>query len=200
MPKNYPYSDVLFDYAEFLRQADTAGSIAKNPRTDRKVVILGGGASAICIAYELLRTGVKIVAIIVPEDEKPQFRAGRCFSYQFEGNEKFLAEMGILTSPDATEKEMRMRRLVEDVYHINEEFAKYLVPIDNDYEKNTVFIDWTNEQNYRGAFKLDQPGQGSKTQNIFLDYLKKGDTDDDSRVFIAGVILLLIIRCLVEHL
>lgn len=67
-------------------------------------------------------------------------------------------------------KEARIKRLVRDVSSFEPTFAKYLVPIDNDYEKNTVFINWSDQEFYRGAFKLNRPGQSAETQAAFTQF------------------------------
>ena len=83
------------------------------------------------------------------------------------------------------DNETRIKTLVEDVRQIDETFASWLVPLDDDYHKNTIFIDWMAEENYHGAFKLNLPKQSRLLQQIYNNFNLAGTTDDPL-VYIAG--------------
>lgn len=102
IPYNYPYSDTLFDYAEFLRTVEKNGGIGQVTDTDVTVAIIGTGAGGITTAYELLRSGVKNVTLYTPDDigERPY---GRCQSVPFDNQQDpdhpVLAELGAMRFP-----------------------------------------------------------------------------------------------------
>ena len=83
------------------------------------------------------------------------------------------------------DNETRIKMLVEDVKRIDPDFAAHLVPLDGDYDKYTIFIDWMNEPNYHGAFKLNQPKQDRLLQRSYAFYLQAG-TPDDPFLYLAG--------------
>ena len=82
--------------------------------------------------------------------------------------------------------EARIKRLVEDVKQIDSDFASHLVPLDGDYDKNTIFIDWMTEPNYHGAFKLNHPKQDLLLQRAFSFYLRASAEYGDPYIYLAG--------------
>ncbi len=83
------------------------------------------------------------------------------------------------------DKESRIKQLVEDVARISADFASFLVPLNGDYETNTVFIDWMSQADYHGAFKLNLPKQDRYLQRLYSDFLNAGSVGD-TYVYLAG--------------
>ena len=83
-------------------------------------------------------------------------------------------------------KSDRVKRLVADVAQTDPAFASYVVPVDGDYENNTMMIDWEQEPNYYGAFKLSFPGADILTQELFFQFQGALNAGSDSRVYMAG--------------
>ena len=83
------------------------------------------------------------------------------------------------------DKETRIKRLVEDVKQIDADFAARLVPLNEDYANNTIFIDWTAESSYHGAFKLNHPKQDRLLQEAYTFFLRAGKADDPF-IYLAG--------------
>ena len=83
------------------------------------------------------------------------------------------------------DKETRIKRLVEDVDQIDATFAANLVPLNGDYENNTIFIDWMDEPNYHGAFKLNYPKQDRLLQQSYSFFLMAGEPLDPL-LYLAG--------------
>ncbi len=102
VPKHFPYSDILFDYAQYMRDIENHQSIGTCTDAAVTVAILGTGAAGIISAYELLRSGVKNVHLYTPDDitYRPY---GRCHSVAFEKQtdpkHPVLAEMGAMRFP-----------------------------------------------------------------------------------------------------
>ncbi len=84
-----------------------------------------------------------------------------------------------------SDNEIRIKRLVEDVEQIDADFAAKLVPLDGDYDNNTIFIDWMAESNYHGAFKLNYPKQDRLLQESYT-FFKNAGTSKDINVYLAG--------------
>ena len=84
-----------------------------------------------------------------------------------------------------TDKEDRTKRLVEDVAQIDADFASYLVPLNGDYDTNTIYVDWMTEPDYHGAFKLNHPKQDRLLQMAYLWFKKAGVTSDPC-FYLAG--------------
>ncbi len=102
IPKHYPYSDILFDYAQYMRDIDTNNGIGTCTDDNITVAILGTGAAGVVSAYELLRSGVKNVHLYTPDDVQTR-PYGRCHSVAFDrqtdANHPVLAEMGAMRFP-----------------------------------------------------------------------------------------------------
>ena len=84
-----------------------------------------------------------------------------------------------------TDKEARIKVLVEDVKRIDPDFAAHLVPRNGDYDRYTIFIGWMSEPNYHGAFKLNHPKQDRLLQRSYAFYLQAGKSDDPF-LYLAG--------------
>lgn len=80
---------------------------------------------------------------------------------------------------------LRLARFKEAISTFDPEFAAQLVPLDNDYEKNVLFIDWELEPYYYGAFKLNRPGQAHFIDTAFFHF-KQSMTNNDPKVYLAG--------------
>lgn len=85
----------------------------------------------------------------------------------------------------SSDKETRIRRLVEDVKQIDADFAANLVPLNGDYTNNTIFIDWLTEPNYHGAFKLNYPKQDSLLQASYTFFMTACGSSDP-HFYLAG--------------
>ncbi len=103
VPKNFPYSDVLFDYAQFLRDVDTKGSIATYTGDKNiKVIVLGSGVAGVTATYELLRCGVDVTLITAENtsDDGAGRHYGRCDSTTFfKQSQRYFAERGAMRFP-----------------------------------------------------------------------------------------------------
>ena len=102
IPRNYPYADTLFDYADFLRAVEDNGGIAKYTADTGSVAIIGSGASGIVAGYELLRAGVPNVTVYSADDEKerPYGRMNdKPFKHQDKTGRKLVAELGAMRFP-----------------------------------------------------------------------------------------------------
>jgi tryptophan 2-monooxygenase len=84
------------------------------------------------------------------------------------------------------DKRTRVKRLVEDVGRTNPDFARHVVPIDNDYSAYTQVIDWQLEPHYYGAFKLNFPGNDQLSRTLFYQYLTCKTPAADPFVYLAG--------------
>lgn len=85
----------------------------------------------------------------------------------------------------SSDKETRIRRLVEDVKQIDANFAANLVPLNGDYKNNTIFIDWLTQPNYHGAFKLNYPKQDILLQAYYTFFMHAGGSADP-HLYLAG--------------
>lgn len=83
-------------------------------------------------------------------------------------------------------KRERVQRLVADVARTNPDFARHLVPIDNDFASHAVVIDWALEPHCHGAFKLNFPGDDELSRQLFYQYLGCREPATDPRVYLAG--------------
>jgi tryptophan 2-monooxygenase len=84
------------------------------------------------------------------------------------------------------DKRARVQRLVADVARTNPDFARHVVPIDNDYAAYTQVVDWALEPHYYGAFKLNLPGNDEQSRQLFYQYLGCKDPASDPHVYLAG--------------
>lgn len=85
----------------------------------------------------------------------------------------------------SSDKETRIKRLVEDVKQIDADFAANLVPLNGDYTNNTIFIDWMTQPNYHGAFKLNYPKQDLLLQTYYTTFMDAGGPTDP-HLYLAG--------------
>ncbi len=120
-------------------------------------------------------------------DEDPNMPGVVLISYTWQDDSiKQLAQFKNTTQTDAQcVKANFAKRLVADVAVFAPDFARHLVPINNDYDKGIIYIHWLDDFNYRGAFKLNHPGQSRETQAMFTQFQKAG-TPDDPGVYVAG--------------
>lgn len=82
--------------------------------------------------------------------------------------------------------EERVKRLVADLAQTSPEFARYIVPINNDYVNNVRIVDWDTEPHYYGAFKLGFPGTDSLAQQAFFQFQSARTPETDRQVYLAG--------------
>jgi tryptophan 2-monooxygenase len=84
------------------------------------------------------------------------------------------------------DKRARVSRLVADVARTNPDFARHVVPIDNDFSTYAMVIDWALEPHCHGAFKLNFPGDDELSRQLFYQYLGCRDARTDPLVYLAG--------------
>lgn len=84
------------------------------------------------------------------------------------------------------DKRARVQRLVQDVARTNPDFARHVVPINEDYATYTQVIDWELEPHYYGAFKLNFPGNDELSRRLFYQFLGCQDAATDPFVYLAG--------------
>lgn len=93
----HPYVDTPdFSYDSWLERLHRNGlPIGSVPNGRRpRVAIIGGGASGLCAAYELIRAGCAVTVF-----EQADRVGGRCASVQFPGGGSNLAELGAMRFP-----------------------------------------------------------------------------------------------------
>jgi len=84
------------------------------------------------------------------------------------------------------DKRARVQRLVQDVARTNPDFARHVVPINEDYATYTQVIDWELEPHYYGAFKLNFPGGDELSRRLFYQFLGCQNQATDPFVYLAG--------------
>lgn len=102
IPRHYPYADILFDYADFLRSVETNNGIANYTAGTGSVAIIGSGMGGIVAGYELLRAGMPTVDIYSADDEKirPYGRMNALpFDHQDPTGRPLVAELGGMRFP-----------------------------------------------------------------------------------------------------
>lgn len=93
-----PSIDLLYDYAPFLRQSESDGSIGFFPQgvSPPRVAIIGAGISGLVAATELLRAGVDDITLFESRDRL----GGRAWSKPFDPHYPHLiAELGAMRFP-----------------------------------------------------------------------------------------------------
>ncbi len=176
IPKYFPYSDVLFDYASFLRSVDTNGKIA-NDRSGKKVAIIGKGASAITAAYELLRCGsdVTLIAPEQTEENDTSIRVGRCYSHRFATDiPNIRAEMGAMRFPPS------QVAFFHYIHKLNIEYTDDFP--DPGYVKTMLHV---RGKNYFWEAHTPPPGMFLKIFNGWSAMVSKGFTLADGTVLEA---------------
>ncbi|CDG22983.1 Tryptophan 2-monooxygenase [Xenorhabdus poinarii G6] len=82
-------------------------------------------------------------------------------------------------------KRARLDRLVDELRQTAPEFAKYLVPL-NDDSKYIQEYDWLTDANAMGAFKLNYPGNDHYSEALFFQFQTAVDTQNDPGLYLAG--------------
>jgi tryptophan 2-monooxygenase len=85
----------------------------------------------------------------------------------------------------------RFEVLKQAIAKASPRFAEYLVPMmrpgkDGNPEPDILNIDWDEEENYFGAFKLQYPGQEPDAHAAYYQYLSVLDPQTDRGVYLAG--------------
>lgn len=84
------------------------------------------------------------------------------------------------------DREQRVKRLVADVAQTNRDFARYVVPINDDYRTYVRTIDWDLEPHHYGAFKLNHPGDDTLSNALFFQYMSSKRRETDRYIYLAG--------------
>lgn len=83
------------------------------------------------------------------------------------------------------DKQARLARLVEELSQTAPEFARHLVPMDND-PKFILEYDWLTHPLAMGAFKLNYPGDDRYSEALFFQFQSAASADTDKRIYLAG--------------
>lgn len=83
------------------------------------------------------------------------------------------------------DKQARLSRLVEELSQTAPEFARHLVPMDND-PKFILEYDWLTHPLAMGAFKLNYPGDDRYSEALFFQFLSAASADTDKGIYLAG--------------
>jgi tryptophan 2-monooxygenase len=69
---------------------------------------------------------------------------------------------------------------------LSAQLAENLIPLDNDYTNNVMFMGWQLQPYFSGAFKLSEPGQDEYVRQMFYDFQKSLSPEQDTGVYVAG--------------
>lgn len=83
------------------------------------------------------------------------------------------------------DKQARLARLVEELSQTAPEFARHLVPMDND-PKFILEYDWLTHPLAMGAFKLNYPGDDRYSEALFFQFQSAASADTDKGIYLAG--------------
>lgn len=83
------------------------------------------------------------------------------------------------------DKQARLSRLVEELSQTAPEFARHLVPMDND-PKFILEYDWLTHPLAMGAFKLNYPGDDRYSEALFFQFQSAASADTDKGIYLAG--------------
>lgn len=84
-----------------------------------------------------------------------------------------------------SDKRARLDRLVDELRQTAPEFAKHLVPL-NDDAKYIQEYDWLTDSHAMGAFKLNYPGDDRYSETLFFQFQTAVDTHNDPGLYLAG--------------
>jgi tryptophan 2-monooxygenase len=112
------------------------------------------------------------------EPQNPSSPGVVLLSYTWEDDSTKQLAMG--------DPETRVKRLVADLAQTNPDFARYVVPMNNDYDANVRIIDWEIEPHYYGAFKLGYPGTDGWAAQTFFQFQACKTPGSDPGIYLAG--------------
>ncbi|PPU37285.1 NAD(P)/FAD-dependent oxidoreductase [Xanthomonas arboricola] len=84
------------------------------------------------------------------------------------------------------DKRQRCQFLTEELAKILPQFARHLIPADDDYERNVIQHDWLLDPYSAGAFKLNYPGTDIYSERLFFQFQSANDIATDSGLYLAG--------------
>ncbi|KHN93272.1 tryptophan 2-monooxygenase [Pectobacterium actinidiae] len=112
------------------------------------------------------------------EPDNPEGHGVVLLSYTWEDDSHKLLSL--------TNKTERCHYLTNDLMAAFPEFARHLIPLNNDYDRYVLHHDWLTDPHALGAFKLNYPGEDSYSQRLFFQFQDANSPHTDPGIYLAG--------------